>query len=192
MRWPIVGWCALAATKGTLTVIIATAVFVPELREFSDRGVAGRAGASILALLILPAWWLLDGRHREIRYPYTIDALLPVPFIVDDLARAGGLDVHGWWGPLAHALNFAILAVVVTVVLARTSLDAFSAAVLCIATGAVGSILWELLEYVTLHRGEARGLYSSSMQDLAVALAATVVVAVAARAARRASGDRGR
>jgi hypothetical protein len=155
------------------------AALAPGLREYSDRGVAGRFAAAVVALAAIPAWWWLLGRRRTRHgYPYALDAVLALPFLLElwgNAAGAGGLAAGGAAG---HAADFLLLATALALGLARLELAPWITAALVAGGGAVGAIAWELLEYLTFADPSAER-YEGTMEDLALALAASLAVAAA-------------
>src|SRR5215216_4445876 len=76
----------------------------------------GRAFTYPIAALIVPVTWWLLSRSRRREYPYTIDILLVLPFLVDVAGNATNLyDTISWWdvnhfGDLALGLSGSVLA----------------------------------------------------------------------------------
>jgi hypothetical protein len=176
---PYAAW-ADAAVKGALAATLVAAALAPGLREYSDRGVAGRFAAALAALAAVPAWWWLLGRRRSRHgYPYALDAVLALPFLLElwgNAAGAGGLAAGGAAG---HVADFLLFATALALGLARLDLGPWVTAALVAGGGAVGAIAWELLEHATFATPSA-DRYEGTMEDLALALAASLAVAAAA------------
>jgi hypothetical protein len=165
---------AKVALAATLVAMLAA----PALREFSARGVAGRVAAALVALVAVPAWWLSWGRRSRHGYPFVLDAVLALPFLIELWARPAGVPELAGGGQVRHAVNFALLATALALVLARHELPPVRAAALVLAGGAAAAVLWELLEDWTFASHSA--LWNAdSVADVALAFAATAGVAAA-------------
>jgi hypothetical protein len=81
------------------------------LERFEGKAMAGRALTYPLAALIVPAaWWLLRRRGKALEYPYALDALLVLPFLIDVAGNALDLyDTIEWWDDANHFVNWGIL-----------------------------------------------------------------------------------
>lgn len=179
-----------AAAKAALLGTLAAAALEPGLRDYSERGVAGRVLAGLAALVVVPAWWALAGRRRARNgYPHLLDAVLALPFLVELWGNAAGARTAAGGGELGHLVDFALLATALALGLARLDLGAWTTAGLVAGGGAAAAICWELLEYATFAEPSA-ARYEGTIEDLALALLASVAVAAATGAllARRRPG----
>jgi hypothetical protein len=168
--------CVKAALVATLVAL----AFAPGLWVYSDRGVAGRVAASLLALAAVPLWWLLAGRRGSRHgYPFALDAVLAVPFLVDLWGSAAGLEEVAGGGSLGHVLDFALLTTAFALGLARLELGPVPTAALALGAAAVGAVLWELLEYATFADRTA-GHVEDSVRDVGLAVAASAAAAAVA------------
>jgi hypothetical protein len=168
----VVAKLALAAT---LVAMLAA----PGLREFSARGVAGRVAAAIVALVAVPAWWASWGRRRSRHgYPFVLDALLALPFLIELWARAAGVRGLAGGGAVGHAVDFALLATALALVVARLGLAPAPAAALVLAGGAAAAVLWELLEHLAF-ASHADLWNEDSVADVVVAVGAAACVSAA-------------
>jgi hypothetical protein len=71
------------ALKAALVGLLIFAVARPDLPQFAGKVMTGRAIAYPLAALVVPAvWWALS-RRRRVAYPWAIDILLVLPFLID-------------------------------------------------------------------------------------------------------------
>jgi hypothetical protein len=166
--------------KGALAATLVALVLEPGPWAYSDRGVAGRAAASLLALAAVPAWWLLVGRRRSQHgYPFVLDAVLAVPFLVELWVSPAGLGELAGGGSAGHVLDFALLTTAFALGFARLDLGAVATAALALAGAALAAVLWELLEYATFVDRTAAHV-EDSVRDLALALAAAAAAAVVA------------
>jgi len=170
------------ALKTALIGQLAVAVAWPDLPQFEGKAFAGRAIAYPIAVLLVPAiWWLLR-RRRPIRFPYALDILWTLPFLIDVTGNTADLyDTIGWWDDANHFVNWGILVAAFGQLLIRLPLGRLEAAALAIGFGAVTALLWEFGEYLTFIRfneEEFRTAYTDTLGDLALGLGGSVVAAV--------------
>ena len=60
----------------------------PDLPQFAGKAMTGRAiGYPLAALAVPAAWWLL-GRRRGAAYPFAVDVLVVLPFLIDMAGNA--------------------------------------------------------------------------------------------------------
>jgi hypothetical protein len=170
------------AVKATLVALLVVAVARPDLPQFEGKAMAGRALTYPIATLIVPiAWWLASRRRRR-EYPYALDILLVLPFLIDTAGNAANLyDTIEWWDDLNHFVNWGILVAAFGQFLVRLRLGRTTTAALAIGFGGVTAILWEFAEYFTFIRGgsELSTAYADTLGDLALGLSGSVVAAVA-------------
>jgi hypothetical protein len=193
-------WLDLAV-KALLIGLLVLAVARPDLPQFEGKAMLGRALTYPIAALIVPVTWWLLSRSRPREYPYALDILLVLPFLIDVLGNATNLyDTISWWDDLNHFVNWAILVSAFGQLLLRLRLDRWVVAGLAIGFGAVTAILWEFAEYYTFIRNspEVRTAYTDTLGDLALGLSGSVVAALIAvtvlwpdRASARVPASRG-
>ena len=114
-----------------------------------------------MAALVVPAVWFWFGRARGWRYPFAVDVLIVLPFLIDMAGNAANLyDSVSWWDDLNHLVNWAILVTGFGLVV-RGRLPRVVVAGLAVGFGAVTAVLWEFLEYVTFirHSSELRSAF---------------------------------
>jgi hypothetical protein len=168
------------AVKAALAATLVALAFEPGWWVYSEQGVAGRVAASLLALAAVPAWWLLVGRRRSRHgYPFALDAVLALPFLVDLWGSAAGLGELSGGGSLGHVVDFALLTTALALGLARLELGPAATAALALAGAAVGAVLWELLEYATFAERTVEHV-EDSILDLGLALVASAAAAAVA------------
>jgi hypothetical protein len=170
------------ALKAALIGQLAVAVAWPDLPQFEGKAFAGRAIAYPIAVLLVPAiWWLLR-RRRPIRFPYALDILWTLPFLIDVTGNTADLyDTIGWWDDANHFVNWGILVAAFGQLLIRLPIGRLEAAALAIGFGAVTALLWEFGEYLTFIRfneEEFRTAYTDTLGDLALGLGGSVVAAI--------------
>jgi hypothetical protein len=183
---------ALALDVGVKLALIGLLVFAvarPDLPQFHGKSMAGRAIAYPVAALVVPlAWWIVQ-RRKRVAYPFAVDVLVVLPFLIDMAGNAANLyDTISWWDDVNHLVNWAILVGGFSVLLLRTRLDPWPIFGLGVGFGAVTAIIWELLEYVTFIRNspELKTAYHDTLGDLALGLTgSTIAAVVAASVARR-------
>jgi hypothetical protein len=169
------------AVKALLIGLLLLAVTRPDLPQFEGKAMTGRAAAYPIAALLVPiVWWLRRRRGRGGEYPYAVDILLVLPFLIDVVGNALDLyDSIDWWDDANHFANWAILVAGFGQVLVRLRLSPALLCGLCVGFGAVTAILWEFLEYFTFIRNspELRTAYTDTLGDLALGLTGSVVAA---------------
>jgi hypothetical protein len=96
-------WLDLAV-KAALVGLLAFAVARPDLPQFEGKAMLGRALTYPLAAAIVPVvWWFRRGRTRG-SYPFALDALLALPFLIDVAGNAANLyDRIDWWDDANHS-----------------------------------------------------------------------------------------
>ena len=169
------------AVKAALVGLLAFAVARRDLPQFEGKAVTGRAIGYPIAALVVPAVWWWVGRRRGWRYPFAVDILVVLPFLIDTLGNTANLyDTIDWWDDANHFVNWAILVAGFGQLLVRTPLQRVVVAALAVGFGAVTAILWELLEYVTFirHSSELRTAYTDTLGDLALGLGGSTLAAL--------------
>jgi hypothetical protein len=169
------------AVKALLIGLLVLAVAKPDLPQFAGKAMAGRAIGYPVAAAVVPAVWWWFGRRRGWNYPFAVDILVVLPFLIDIAGNAANLyDTLHWWDDANHFVNWAILVAGFGQVLVRTRLDRSVIVGLAIGFGAVTAVLWEFLEYVTFIRAnenELRTAYTDTLGDLALGLGGSVLAA---------------
>jgi hypothetical protein len=166
--------------KAALVGLLVFAVARPDLPQFAGKAMTGRAIGYPAAAIVVPAAWWLFGRRRGSPYPYAVDVLVVLPFLIDMAGNAANLyDTVSWWDDVNHLVNWAILVCGLGLLL-RGRLSKLVVAGLAVGFGAVTAVLWEFLEYVTFirHSSELRTAYTDTLGDLALGLTGSVVAAL--------------
>jgi hypothetical protein len=179
-RLPAAFWVDLAL-KLALAGLLVFAVARQDLPQFHGKAVTARAIFYPLAVLVVPAVWWFVNRRRRTDYPYVLDILITLPFLIDTAGNAANLyDTVDWWDDANHFVNWAILVAGFTQLLLRFRLGALNIAALAIGFGAVTAVLWEFMEYYTFirHSSELDTAYTDTLGDLALGLSGSVVAAV--------------
>ena len=180
MRRPVF-WLDIAV-KAALIGLLLFAVARPDLPQFSGKAMGGRALTYPIAALIVPVGWWLASRRRRREYPYALDILLVLPFLIDTAGNAANLyDTIDWWDDFNHFLNWGILTAAFGQFLVRLPVGRVATAALAIGFGGVTAILWEFAEYFTFIRSnpdEFRSAYTDTLGDLALGLSGSVAAAL--------------
>jgi hypothetical protein len=179
---PVAFWIDVAV-KAALIGLLGLAVAFPDLPQFEGKAMTGRALAYPISTVIVPvAWWLVRRRRgRPVEYPYALDILLVLPFLIDTLGNA--LDMYdsiSWWDDANHLFNWGLLVAAFGQLLVRLPLGRLTAAGLAVGFGAVTAILWEIGEYFAFIRDspEEETAYTDTLGDLALGLSGSVVAAL--------------
>ena len=172
----------LALDLAVKLVLVALLLFgaFSGLERFEGKAMAGRALTYPIATLIVPAvWWLW---FRRTRYPYALDILVVLPFLIDTAGNALDLyDSLDWWDDANHLVNWFLLVLGFGQVLVRTNLPALVVFGLAAGFGAITHILWEIGEYFAFIRDnpdEYRTAYTDTVGDLGLSLAGSFLAAV--------------
>jgi hypothetical protein len=169
------------AVKGALIGVLLLAVLRPELPQFEGKAMTGRAIAYPIAALVVPLAWWLYGQKRSDRYPYALDILLTLPFLIDVAGNAFDLyDSIDWWDDANHFVNWGLLTAAFGQLLVRLPVGRLIAVGLMIGFGATTAVLWEFAEYFTFIRDspELDTAYEDTLGDLALGLTGSVVAAL--------------
>lgn len=193
---PFLFWLDVAV-KAALVGLLLFAVLRPELPQFEGKAFTARALVYPWSVLVVPLGWAIARRRRgrPIPYPYAMDVLLVLPFLIDVAGNAADLyDTIGWWDDANHLVNWAILTAAFGQLLLRLALERLTIGALCVGFGAVTAILWEFAEYVTFIRNspELETAYTDTLGDMALGLSGSVVAALVTAvvlATRRRSGS---
>ncbi|SFO30665.1 hypothetical protein SAMN04489713_10522 [Actinomadura madurae] len=167
---------ALAA-KAALAALLALVVVFPEWDRFADKAMGVRVAAYPAAVMLVTLVWALRGRGRP--FPWDVDLLVTLPFLVDVAGNAADLyDTVGWFDDACHFGNWALLSAAAGVALRRRGgPPAWTLALTCAGLGAAAAILWEFFEYgvFILDTPEAVTIYRDTIGDLMLGLAGSVV-----------------
>jgi hypothetical protein len=171
------------AVKAALIGLLLLAVVKPDLPQFQGKAMTGRALTYPLAAIVVPlGWWIVRHRRgRPVAYPYALDILLVLPFLIDVGGNALDLyDSISWWDDANHFVNWGILVAAFSQLLLRLPVGRLELAALAVGFGGVTAILWEFAEYWTFIRNspELRTAYTDTLSDLALGLSGSVVAAV--------------
>jgi hypothetical protein len=182
------------AVKLSLVALLAFGAF-SGLDRFAGKAFGWRLVGYTAAALLVPAIWALRGRRPP--YPYAIDTLFVLPFLIDTVGNALNLyDTVDWWDDANHFVNWAILTGAVAVGLVPVVARRWELFWLVVGFGAATAILWEIGEYFAFirHSKELKTAYTDTLGDLSLGLggsALTATIAVVLRSRRAgSSGER--
>jgi hypothetical protein len=167
------------AVKAALVGLLLFGLF-SGLQQFEGKAWLGRTLTYPLAAAIVPAIWWLVGRRRGWQYPYALDILLVLPFLIDTAGNALDLyDTIDWWDDLNHFVNWGLLTLAFGQLLLALPLGRLNTAALALGFGALTAILWEIAEYFTFIRDspEEETAYTDTLGDLALGTAGALVAA---------------
>jgi hypothetical protein len=169
-----------AAVKLTLFLLLAFGAF-SGLERFAGKAFGWRLVGYTLAALVVPAIWILRGRRPP--YPYAVDILFVLPFLIDTVGNTRDLyDTIDWWDDANHFVNWALLTGAVAAALLRTRIRAAELFALVVGFGAVAAILWEIGEYFAFIRDspELATAYTDTLGDMSLGLGGSVLTATIA------------
>jgi hypothetical protein len=159
--------------KAALAAILLLALIKPDLEQFEGKGMGWRIVLYPIAAALVPVvWWILQRRlGRAIEYPYAIDILFTLPFLVDTAGNALDLyDSISWWDDANHLVNWFFLVAAFGQLLVRLPVGRLEAFGLAAGFGAITAILWEFGEYYAFIRNsdELDTAYTDTLGDLAL------------------------
>lgn len=187
-------WRPLAlAAKAALAALLGLAVAFPEWDRFADKAMGVRVAAYPAAVMIVTLVWAL--RRDRGPFPWDVDLLVTLPFLVDVAGNAADLyDTIGWFDDACHFGNWALLSAAAGVTLRRhAGLRPWMLALTCAGAGAIAAILWEFFEYgaFILDTPETVTIYRDTIGDMMLGLAgATTAGLLLAALPRRRTGRR--
>ncbi len=181
----------LARPRGKLSLLLLLAFGAfSGLERFAGKAFGWRLVGYSIAALLVPAIWVVRG--RRLPYPFAVDILLVLPFLIDTIGNALNLyDTIDWWDDANHFVNWALLSGAVAVALRRTHVNGLASFSLVVGFGGVTAILWELGEYFAFIRNspELATAYTDTLGDLALGLSgSTLAAAIAAISPRTSRG----
>jgi hypothetical protein len=172
-------WLDLAV-KLLLLALLAFGAF-SGLERFAGKAFGWRLVGYSIAALLVPAIWVVRG--RRLPYPFAVDVLFVLPFLIDTIGNALDLyDTIDWWDDANHFVNWALLSGAVAVALSRTHGNRAELFCLVVGFGAVTAILWEIGEYFAFIRNssELATAYTDTLGDLALGLGGSTLTAAIA------------
>ena len=178
-NYPAAFWFNLAL-KAALVGLLAFGAF-SGLQQFEGKAFLWRLLTYPVAALVVPVSWAALG--RTVGYPYAVDLLLTLPFLIDTTGNALDLyDSIWWWDDANHLVNWALLCGAVGALAWRNRTRSWETLALVIGFGAVTAILWEIAEYVAFIRNspELTTAYTDTLGDLSLGLTGSLLAGLAA------------
>jgi hypothetical protein len=166
----MIRWVPLVLDIGVklaLVGLLLLALLFPDLPQFAGKAMGGRVLTYGLAALLVPAIWFIGFRRHS--YPFAIDILFVMPFLIDVAGNALNLyDTIDWWDDANHLVNWGILTAAASLGLAGLPLGRLNRFALGLGFAAVTAIGWELAEYLTFIRNspELATAYTDTLGDL--------------------------
>jgi hypothetical protein len=172
-------WADLVA-KVLLLGLLLSALIWPDLSGIKGKASTARLVVYPLGAVIVPLWWFVYGRRRAVRdasgdpvrYPWTADLLITLPWFLDLLGnRLNLFDTVTWWDDLMHFVNWALLTAGALWAWAPRRAVSRGLVVVCaLGFGATAAVLWELGEYAAFVRNspELTTAYTDTLGDLAL------------------------
>ena len=179
---PAIFWVDVAVKVALVGLLLFG--LLSDLPQFQGKAWLGRALTFPIVTLIVPVAWAAVSRRRErpLPYPYLIDILVVLPFLIDTIGNAADFyDTISWWDDLNHFVNWALIVAAFCQLLLRLPVGRLAGVAIAIGFGAVTAIVWEIAEYLTfIHdSSELATAYTDTLGDLALGLTGSIVAAVA-------------
>lgn len=166
------------AAKALMLLLLAGAVFWPDLSGLKGKASTARLVVYPFGALAIPLWWLLAGRLRRVRYPWAADLLITLPWLIDLLGNRFNLfDSVGWWDDAMHLVNWGLLTAGVLIGFSHRATGRGQTVLAALGFGATAAIAWELGEYVAFvrHSTELQTAYTDTLGDLALGTLGSLV-----------------
>lgn len=159
-------WLVLIAT-----IVQLAAGALLDLPQFHGKAFGARLIAYPVAMLALPAGWIIAARLRGVKSatPWAAAALIAWSFLAD--VSGNTLDLYdriGWWDDLNHFANWFTLTLGVGLCLTRADVrPRWMLGLATVGAGAILAIGWELAEWYTFirHGTELSTAYEDTLLD---------------------------
>ena len=175
----LVFWLNLALKAALIGLLIFGAF--SGLQQFEGKGYVWRLITYPIAALVVPVVW--TALRRKPAYPYPVDLLLTLPFLIDTAGNALDLyDTIEWWDDANHFVNWMLISGAVGALAWRNHIPRWETMAFVIGFGATAAILWEVGEYFAFirHSEELATAYSDTLGDMALGLAGSAVASLIA------------
>ena len=133
------------------------------------------------AAFSVPIVWAATGRRMS--YPYTVDILLTLPFLIDTVGNTLNLyDAIRWWDDTNHFLNWTLLSGAIGTLARQRQVGPWRTLVYVLGFGATTAIFWEAAEYVAFIResSEPETAYTDTLGDLVIGVTGSIFAGAAA------------
>ena len=178
-KYPAAFWLNLVL-KVVLVSLLAFGAF-SGLQQFEGKAFLWRLLTYPVAALTVPLAWAVFARRSS--YPYPVDILLTLPFLVDTAGNSLDLyDTIWWWDDANHLVNWALLSGSIGALAWRNRVNPWETLAYVIGFGAVTAILWEIAEYLAFIRNspELATAYVDTLGDLSLGLTGSTLAGLAA------------
>jgi hypothetical protein len=152
--------------KVALVSLLAFGAF-SGLDRFAGKAFGWRLIGYTVAAGLVPAIWAIRGRRRP--YPYMVDTLFVLPFLIDTIGNALDLyDTIDWWDDANHLVNWALHTSAVGLLLRYGEWTQATRVALAFGYAVTTAVLWEFAEFVTFvpNSPEAVTAYADTLFDL--------------------------
>ena len=170
----LVFWLNLALKAALIGLLIFGAF--SGLQQFEGKGYVWRLITYPIAALVVPVVW--TALRRKPAYPYPVDLLLTLPFLIDTAGNALDLyDTIEWWDDVNHFVNWMLVSGAVGALAWRNHIPRWETMAFVIGFGATAAILWEVGEYFAFirHSEELATAYFDTLGDMALGLAGSAL-----------------
>ena len=181
------------AVKAALICLLVFGAF-SGLQQFEGKAFLWRLIIYPVAAFVVPIVSAVTRRRTS--YPYAVDILLTLPFLIDTVGNTLDLyDTIWWWDDANHLVNWALLSGAIGALAWRNHISAWRTLAFVVGFGATTAIVWEIAEYIAFIRNssELDTAYLDTLGDLTLGLTGSIVAGVAsALASRGRNGDSSR
>ena len=128
------------------------------------------------AAFSVPIVWAATGRRMS--YPYAVDILLTLPFLIDTVGNA--LDLYNairWWDDASHFLNWTLLSGAIGTLARQKQVGPWRTVAYVLGFGATTAVFWEAAEYVAFIRdsSELQTAYTDTLRDLVLSVTGAII-----------------
>ena len=183
-RFGLAFWLTISL-KAVLIGLLMIGAF-SGLQQFEGKAFLWRLITYPVAAFVVPIVWAMSGRRAS--YPFAVDILLTLPFLIDTVGNSLDLyDTIWWWDDANHLVNWALLAGAFGALAWRNRVAPWGTLAYVVGFGATTAILWEIAEYIAFIRdsAELETAYTDTLGDLALGLTGSMVAGVIAALASR-------
>ena len=180
LRSPSIVFWLNIGLKAALIALLVFGAF-SGLQQFEGKGYLWRLITYPIAALVVPVAWAALGRKSA--YPYPVDLLITLPFLIDTAGNALDLyDTIDWWDDANHFVNWMLVSGAAGALAWRNRIGHWETLAYVVGFGATAAILWEVGEYFAFirHSEELATAYSDTLGDMSLGLAGSVVAALTA------------
>ena len=175
--------------KAALIILLVFGAF-SGLQQFEGKAFLWRLATYPVADLVVPAAWV--AARQTSSYPFAVDVLVTMPFLIDTTGNALDLyDTVWWWDDANHFVNWALLSGAAAAIAWRNRTGSWQAFAYVVGFGAVTAILWEFAEYFAFIRNspELTTAYTDTLGDLLLGLAGSTLSGLAVTLALRSADN---